>query len=308
LAIEQKKNIHIAIAFDQNYLTPFEALLSSLLINNATHVCHLHFIATGITDYQKAAIERRIASQSWKATFYEISDQRIEQFTISKSWTKAAYYRLYFPHLIPASTKRIIYLDTDTLVIGDLSELYSINMEGFPVAAVYDNYVQQQPLIGINEQGNYFNSGVLLIDIPMWRGQHISEKAIDYLLQFPDRILFVDQCALNAVLINNWKRLDSRYNLIYTYLPLEISKGELLRFVRDKVVVHFTLQRPWNMLCKNRLRSLYFYYLKKAGSAHRFYTDFSWIKIPAWIKIRLTEMYFDNRSLRWIWKSLKRAL
>jgi lipopolysaccharide biosynthesis glycosyltransferase len=92
-------------------------------------------------------------------------------------------------------------------------------MNEFPVAAVYDNYVKSQPLLGIFDEGEYFNSGMLLIDVEKWREQNISEKVMEYLLKYPERIKFVDQCGLNAVLNGNWMKLPARFNRIFTYLP-----------------------------------------------------------------------------------------
>ncbi len=300
-----EKIVHIAIAFDQNYLDPFEVLLSSLLINNGNHVCHLHLIAPDLSQERKGAIIRRIKDQKWSVIFYEFSDVRLNQFTLGTSWTKAAYYRLYFPLLISEEVTKLIYLDTDTLVVGDIMKLYSIDMGNYPLAAVYDNYVKTQPLIGITHEGEYFNSGVLLIDLKKWRTQGISELVFEYLLKFPERIRFVDQCGLNAVLKDNWKCLDPKFNLLYTYVPNEATKREIKKFIKDKIIVHFTLQRPWNMLCKSRLRFLYFDYLKLSGTRNHIYTDFSYKKIPVWIMIRLKEMYFDAPQTQFIWRALK---
>jgi lipopolysaccharide biosynthesis glycosyltransferase len=180
-------------------------------------------------------------------------------------------------------------------------------MEHYPVAAVYDNYVKTQPLIDIVQEGEYFNSGVLLIDVNKWKQQNISEKACQYLLHNPQNILFVDQCALNVVLRNNWKKLDSRFNLMYSSLPDPLDKNQIHGLLKENVVVHYTLQRPWQMLCKNRLRNLYFFYLKRSGADQDWhgYADFEVKKIPAWIKIRLNELYFDLPYLRKMWRSIQ---
>ena len=57
------------------------------------------------------------------------------------------------------------YID-DTL--GDLD-----NIDNYVIGAIYDNYVKTQELIGITEEGQYFNSGVLLIDVKKWIEQNV---------------------------------------------------------------------------------------------------------------------------------------
>jgi lipopolysaccharide biosynthesis glycosyltransferase len=302
--------IHLAIAFDVNYLHPFSALLCSILENNKPGQIHIHTIATAISDLEIKALKEYVEKNGACILFYQIDESIVKRFVLTDKWTHAVYYRLLFPLLVNESVERLLYLDCDTIVLKDLNGFYQLDLAQYPVAAVYDNYVKKQALLGITEEGHYFNSGVMLIDVKKWREKKISELAMEYLLAHSERIKFVDQCALNAVLQSNWKRIDSRFNLMYSYVPSALSKQQLAIFLNDIVVVHFTLQRPWNMLCKNRLGFLYFYYLKKSlfgGDAKR-YNDFSVTKIPSYLKIRLTNLYFDLPFLSRFWKQTKKSL
>jgi lipopolysaccharide biosynthesis glycosyltransferase len=299
----QNQPIHVAIAFDQNYIHCAYALLSSLKINHSEDSLAVHLIASGVSEQIRKEMNEYMAS-SGQVFFYDADTSLIGNFVVGGKWTTAVYYRLLFPLMIATNIDRLIYLDSDMIVIKSLRELYTIELDHFPLGAVYDNYVKMQPLIGIDTEGEYFNSGMLMIDLAKWREQKISEQAMNYLSQYPERIQFVDQCALNAVLKNNWKKLDNRFNLIYSYLPESTSMESLTLFIRDKIVIHYTLQRPWNMLCRSRLRYLYFYYLGKypAGRQFKKYTDFSITKVLPWMRIRISEFYFDHRFLKEVWK------
>lgn len=297
--------IHIGIGFDKNYLNQFYALMTSLIENHSGGQLEIHAITEGISAAEKNEISLVIGKSGNTISFYEVDPSLVRQFVLSSQWTSVVYYRLFFPGLIPKSIKRLIYLDCDTLVINSLLPLYSTNLDNYPIGAVYDNYVKTQPYLDIVNEGEYFNSGVLVIDIEKWNEQEISEKAFRYLAEYPEKILFVDQCALNAVLRNNWKKLNSRFNLMYSVLPEGAGKNELSELLDDGVIVHFTLQRPWNMLCTNRLRQLYFYYLRRSGvktSGWRGYSDFEIAKLPRWLKIRLREFYFDSPFVQKIWR------
>jgi len=304
---DQHKTWNIAIAFDQNYLNQFHALLTSILLNNKKNNIYFHLIAVGLTKEEFDAIDRVIQNYHCSVFFYDIDLAKTNGLVMAGEWTNAVYFRLFFPLIIPATIERLLYLDTDTIVLNDLSEFFDLDLENYPVGAVYDNYVKTQPLIGLEKEGEYFNSGVLLVDTQKWREQKISERTFDYIKQFPERIRFVDQCGLNAVLKDNWKKLENRFNLLYTYVPQETGIVELKNFLMDKVIVHFTLHRPWTMLCKSRLRYLYFYYLKRSGRKSKTYSDFRINKIPAFIKLRMIEMYFDIPFMRSVWKTLKRV-
>ncbi|XZF13827.1 glycosyltransferase family 8 protein [Chitinophagaceae bacterium MMS25-I14] len=300
-------NIHIAIAFDQNYLPQFHALLASILTNNKGHNLEIHCIATGVSADQLETIKSIVAVRGGIVHFYEIDKDFAARFVLSNNWTMAVYYRLFFPFLVPEHVHRLLYIDTDTLVVNDLEKLYNEQIEDYPVGAVYDNYVKTQPLIGITEPEQYFNSGMLLINLRLWKAQKISEKAFDYLLQYPERIRFVDQCALNAVLQNNWKKLPIKYNLMTSYIPLHMNTGQKKEFIKDKTLLHFTLQRPWHYLCEHPYRSLYKKYLLKSPlKSTNPVIDFAWNKVPARLKTDAINYYMKSSILQKAWRLIKR--
>lgn len=296
--------VDIAIAFDENYLGPFYALLESLIANAGD--LHLHLIVTGVDEDSLTLIKSYTSTLDICTTFYEINDSQLESFVTRDKWTAAVYYRLYFPLLVDASVERLLYLDTDTIVLKNLKDFFTRPLDGFPVAAVYDNYVKVQPLIGIVSPGMYFNSGVLLIDVAKWREQEVSQRAIGYLRRYPERILYVDQCALNAVLRNNWLAVESKFNFLHSYLQLEISSKMIPSILAEVFIVHYNLDRPWLMLCKNRLRRQFRKYLKRSPIyGGRVLIDASIKKVPAWIYIRIAEFYMDHDWLKLIWRKLR---
>jgi lipopolysaccharide biosynthesis glycosyltransferase len=297
--------IHIGIAFDNNYIRQFHAWVASLEKNNQGNALHIHSVCNDLSEEESEIIKNKISGFA-KISFYRIDNKKVENLVLPDQWTPAVYYRIFLPLMIPEEISRLLYLDLDTLITGDLNSLYLSDLNGFAVAAVYDNYVRNQPGIEIYDEGNYFNSGMLLIDTKKWREQDITPKAIKFLSQYPEKILFVDQCALNAVLKGNWQRLPEKYNLLYSYIPDHPNQNQLKKLLSETVILHFTLQRPWNMLCQNRYRDLYFKYLKESGiKVPGKYDDFQISKIPAWIKIRLLELYLDITLFSKTWRFLK---
>jgi len=304
--LNQPQTIHLAIAYDQNYLNQFYALLTSVIEHNKSHRISLHCIATGLSDAQYENIRQYCAGRGTDIAFYHIDKEMAARFVLSNNWTMAVYYRLFFPFLIPQDIQRLLYIDTDTLVVNDLAPLYGQDISGYPVGAVYDNYVKKQPLIGIEAEGDYFNSGVLLIDIPAWKEQQISEKAFDYLLRYPERILFVDQCALNAVLKNNWKKLPGYCNTMTSMIPAGMDRKLRSRFLSDKIVLHFTLQRPWLYLCTHPYRHLYHHYVRQSPlSDKKPVKDFAAGKIKQKVKQDVLAFYLSSPVLKRTWQMLK---
>lgn len=298
--------LNVAIAFDQNYLAPVYALLASVFINNTQESIAFHAIVTGITDEQKAEIQEFVEAHNVTITFYKIDESFAAGFLLPESmwWTPSIYYRLLFPALLPASVNRFLYLDTDIIVLGRLAELFATNMAGKPLAAVLDK-IDFRPELGITKLDSYFNSGVLLIDKQLWVKQDISAKAIAFIVSHANILSNPDQDALNAVLVDNWIRLDNRFNLMFQDIPETLAKRDYANFLRDTVILHYTTQhKPWAMIGRNRLRYLYHYYSGKAPRKYRVqYTDFVWDrhKIREMLEIRLVEHLIDHPVLEAIW-------
>lgn len=298
--------IHIAVGFDRNYYNPFCALAESIKRHHQGVKVTIHAIAPGLS----ADLRQKITDylqQSIQVCFYEINEELAGRFVLRGEWTMAVYFKLFLPLLLRGKVNRFIYLDTDIIINNSLLPLFNTDFGDFPVAAVYDNYVKSQPLIGLNEEGRYFNSGMLLINVQKWNDQQISGKAFDYLLSHPQNIRFVDQCALNAALIDNWHNLPFQYNFMYTCFPHETSSADLKNILEEVVVIHYTLTRPWEMLCINRLRNLYRKNLLASGirEGKSIWTDFDSNNIGKFLRIRMVEFYFDSGLLKSLYRKIK---
>jgi lipopolysaccharide biosynthesis glycosyltransferase len=293
--------IHVGIAFDQNYFNQFGALSCSIFKSKKIEdKIHFHIITPDLTKEQKQLLKQYVKNHDCLIYFYSIDFELTKQFITKGEWTSAVYYRLFFPILLKDKCEKLLYLDSDIIVVNSIKPFFKIDLQNYPVAAVYDNYVKTQPLLGIEKEGEYFNSGVLLMDVKKWNEQNISEKSFKFLEENPEKIRFVDQCALNAVLKNNWLKIESKYNLLYSYVPWELPKKEQNKFLEDKIVIHYTLQRPWNMLCRNPLRHLYHKHLSDfpLKTNNKKFTDFSYKKISSFIKIHIFEIYSSSKIFK----------
>src|SRR5690349_2559637 len=168
--------IHLGIAFDINYLPHFYALFASIINSNGHNKIHVHSIITGVNIEVQKKIQQYATGNGHSISFYEIDEHFVNKFVLTGTWSSAVYYRLFFPLLVPKEVTRILYLDTDIVVVGDLRELYQTDLGDYPLAAVYDNYVKTAPQLGIYEEENYFNSGMMLMNIPVWNEQNISQQ------------------------------------------------------------------------------------------------------------------------------------
>lgn len=172
--------------------------------------------------------------------------------------TIETYYRLFLDSAFDGSVSRVVYLDSDLVVLGDLAALARVPLEGKTVAAALDLHVRDwsrgcAPLRSVPHAAGvpYFNAGVLLIDLAAWRARRVRERALEFLEVNADRIQFWDQDALNSALVGDWVALDPRWNRMSHYwaqreagsLPFSAAVNASLA---DPYVVHFASGiKPW---------------------------------------------------------------
>ena len=237
----------IVFACDGMYAMQLATALRSVIeTNHRRWPLDIHVLTDKFSDYARKKV---IASLPPKSAFIRWVAADLEPYRKFATWehiSKVTFARLLIPGLFPETVSRVLYLDADLLVLDDLGPLWEADLEGAVVGAVLDELdpyikngtpgLEQMPRVPA-----YFNAGVLLIDLPRWRKERISERALEYLTQHP-RAPFSDQDALNVACDGLWKRLDPRWNFQNHY---ETSISDMDRMEKPAVVHFVTSWKPW---------------------------------------------------------------
>jgi lipopolysaccharide biosynthesis glycosyltransferase len=148
----------------------------------------------------------------------------------------AMFARLLVDKLVPREVDRALYLDCDTLVLDDVNELAASIAPGHIVSAVQDDFANWKS--GFTD---YFNSGVICIDVPAWRAADVGSTCLALVLKQG----MSDQQALNTVLSGRWTRLDPRWNVM-THFYTPGSRWDYAAAARQHIGIrHFTMVKPW---------------------------------------------------------------
>jgi lipopolysaccharide biosynthesis glycosyltransferase len=278
----KKQPIAIVCAADENYAMPLGVTLRSALVNlkNQPKVS-IFIIDGGITPRSKRRIIKSCDSSQVNISYVQPNDFFLANLKVERHLTIVTYYRLLIPQIVPAQFDKVIYLDSDMVVKGDLEELWKIDIEDNYVLAVQDDnqrYISMSgglrnyQELGINPDYKYFNAGLLVINLEKWRRENIGEKVVEFLKQNKDYVRDHDQDGLNAVLAGQWGELDPRWNQmprIYTYLSWQDtpydqqSYNELLH---NPYIIHYTTPpKPWQRGCSHPAKALFFQYLDQTA-------------------------------------------
>jgi len=190
------------------------------------------------------------------------------------------YQKLFLSEWLPASLKRVIWLDCDLLVLSDISPLWRVALGHGAVWAVQD---QRVPFVfskggvaghrqlGLSGEAKYFSAGVMVIDLERWRRNDVAERSIAYLKKYKRRVHYWDQEALNAVLAGQWAELDPRWNWHPTLGSLGRFTAGRRPLPSDPWIVHFSGNRkPWIDYGAGFYWNRYYRYLDQtAWAGHR---------------------------------------
>jgi lipopolysaccharide biosynthesis glycosyltransferase len=305
---KQEQAIHTGFAFDQNYITPFYVLLTSLFHNNKSSYLVIHSIATGISEQEKKNIQKYVQQHNADIFFYNIDEDYVRRNVVipeNHHFTIATYYRLFLPALLPPSVKKLLFIDTDVVVTGDLRELYHTDIGNAPFGAVPDSYPHIRTDLDLQERSQYFNAGVLLIDVENWKRSQVADKAMQFIAKYPEKIKYVDQDALNATQKGAWFTLSGKYNVAWFDVTQHVSRKKL---VKNAVIIHYTTSnKPWNALGGNKLRYVYHKYLQKSPCASsKKYVDFEWNAtfLKRFLFMRFMEWYYEHPQIVAIYRKI----
>lgn len=300
------KDIHIAFCLDRNYLKYMVVAAHSIADKHvSTGQLILHLVHKDFTEQDKELIKNEL-NKDFIIYFYDGSSIDFNLQGDNNRYGLAALYRLSLDQLLPKNIKKVIYLDCDVLVTGDLAELWKINIESYILAAVVNLCSKASKEVNLQPE-DYFNSGVLLINIELWRKESVSHQVLEYMRKHYDKLKCLDQSALNVVTLKKWLRLSLNWNVqsdVYAYT----EKRKINHFyddleVKDALVnskiIHFTgPKKPWHYYSFHPCKKAYKNYYKGifGMSDPNFYSDkSSYVIIKKLFQFKRNLKMFLNR-------------
>lgn len=251
--------MNIVYSCDENFLEYFYISASSVLLHNNN--VSLFLLFHGDKNSQLLNQIERELKQKLTVIFPDVST--LENVKVSKSIPVAAYLRLLIPKYL-SDLKRILYIDCDTIICDSLHDLWNIDLNGNTLAAISEESIYQviKEKLGLDD---YFNSGVLLIDVEKFASYY---QAFLEFLPNHNRITFHDQCVLNYILRDNWLSIDRKWN----YMSHNFKEGEKLS-LNFKILHYNSLYgKPWETGCTHPFKHHYEFIKSRtifAGSAKK---------------------------------------
>ena len=242
--------LRIACAVNHDYVLPLAVMLASLKRHlRPSHHPELYLIHAGIPQSDVEIISSMVETHA-----IIISEEQLSAAPRGQGFPCEAAAPLLLPELLPSSIERVLFLDADMLVFQDVADLWETPLDHHVLAAVPDSAVpicsaprgvKGWPALGIPHDAPYFNCGVLLIHLRRYRERGVARRVRQYFETTRERIDFLHQEALNAVLWDDWKPLDSHWNLLASCAGRPYDRTASGGWRRPGIVHFAGRMKPW---------------------------------------------------------------
>ncbi len=262
----KKERIAICYATDDRYAQHMSVSIASLLLNAASgHDIDIFILNDGrLSTYHKRRIkclERLYLGAHIE--FMSVDGSMFEHLPLT-NLPIATYYRFAVAQLL-TDYSVAIYLDCDTIVAGDITNLYSMDLGGKYIAAVPDVFgVEFKRHLDIGSSDFvYCNAGVLLLHLDSIRRDSVDKLFFDNAAKYSDRLPLGDQDVINVTMsqLDGFKYLGYEWNLGHTtkYVTSEMLSSAM----DDPQIIHFMgPSKPWHYGCTQHFKACYWDYIK----------------------------------------------
>jgi lipopolysaccharide biosynthesis glycosyltransferase len=294
-------NISVALASDDAYAMSMAVTVRSLLsAMKSDRQIDLYILDVGISDDSRNKLKTSCLDPRLTVHWLKPEIDQFDNLPVMNHLNRSAYARLLTQDLLPSTLDKVIYLDSDLLVLEDISVLWDdCVLRDNACLAVQDigapwidsekvlnnlessrNYLAAvRPIgnyqeLGLPPDAPYFNSGVMVINLAFWREFNVAGRVIECLKSHSEHVLWLDQYALNVVLHGRWQQLDLRWNQgsqIFVYpcwqdSPLNQEDFYSLKY--KPYIVHFTsVNKPWQIDNRHPYRKIFFRTLDRTAWA-----------------------------------------
>lgn len=245
--MDEKEIVPVFYACDDNFVK-FTIVSITSLKANASRKYHydIHVLYTEMSaDMRTRTLA--LADDDFSITFDDVTrflkavNYRLH---VRDYYSKTTYYRLFIPDLYP-EFKKAVYIDSDTIVLGDISELYhyelgdnyvgSCNEQAMVQENVYGEYVEK--CVGV-DRNHFFNAGVLLMNCEKFREKHVLDMFIKLLHEYTF-VVTQDEDYLNVICKDKVLWIDNNWDV-------EVF-GEIKSKPEDFKLIHYIMvSKPWH--------------------------------------------------------------
>ena len=244
-----KSKINIAFGVTEDWLEYTFVTINSILENSGMENEYKFFIMSDVSKDKFEQITEPFKKKLPTKNLFDIchikmNNSDFDGVVHDTRVGVSAYYRLKLSSL--TDVDKIIYLDSDLVVLSDINELWNFDTNDYLIGAVEDKYSDLMTLqANLSEGDTYINSGVLLMNLKKFREENLEEKIFEKLREVDNK--YSDQDVLNDLCRDKILYLPLKYNLMLTTddpNAFPKRKDEYTNSLKSPFILHYAI-KPW---------------------------------------------------------------
>lgn len=279
------KELNVVYLADDNYVVGAGTSIVSLFENNKQlpHI-RVYYMASTLKEENRQKLLELAKNYGRELIFLDTSDidKLLEENQVPKykGITYAPIYRWFAISKIQENIERLLYIDSDTVIVGNLEGILDLELTEKPIFMAIDymwDFFKEG--IGIEKDSYYFNTGVILFNVKQWKEGKFEQRIIDHIRNGKANYPFFEQDIANVVLADYTEILDLKYNVYAIFYLLNgkalfhavglneknyYSLEAVEKGIRDAVIHHcskFEGTRPWDRNSTHPYQKEFDYYL-----------------------------------------------
>ena len=245
----------IALGADLHYLDKVETVIKSVSVHN--HEVKFYVFNDDLPSEWFQLMRNRLKVIGSEIVNVKKTDHNLRNFHLPNAiLSYATFFRYFIADEVQED--RVLYLDSDMIVHSKLDDLFTLDLQGYAIAAVQD----------FNHEGwlTTFNAGMLLIDAKKWREKNSTQNLLELTAQHHEHV-YGDQGVLNMYFGDQWLHLDKEYNFMVgldQFLHLSGNKewyqSDYYGNYEPKIIHYTSESKPWTHMTLTRFRKLWWFY------------------------------------------------
>lgn len=262
-----KEKIDILVTIDENYLNPLQVMLTSIYLNNQNDIFKIWLIHQSIPQEKLDLLNKQATRFNWEFEAVVVDESLFDNAKTVDRYPKEMYFRLLAGQILPKELKKVLYLDPDILIINPLRPLWEMDLKGNMLTASthagVTNIINGVNNIRLGTDHDYYNSGVMIMDLDMLRSVVKIEDINEVIENYNAVLILPDQDILNFLYGNYilgvpeelWNYDARKYS---SYLTRSLGKEDIHWVAENTAVLHFCGQpKPWDEKNDTRFTALY---------------------------------------------------
>lgn len=266
--------LNILVTLDIHYLSPLNVMLTSLFLNNPGECFDIYVASDDLTENDLTDTIKLCGKFSSRLHLIQVEKAWFADAPTVRYYSQAMYYRLLAAKFLPEDMERILYLDPDMLIINPIQSLYETDMgNSLYAACIHKGIVNiSKPInkvrLSAYEAEGYYNSGMLLMNLPAIRRSVHAEEIFEYVKKNRQLLVLPDQDVINSLYGDRilsvdeslWNYHAGKYS---EYLLASAGEKDLNWVAQNTAILHYCGKRkPWHNSSFGRFTALYKHYMQ----------------------------------------------